>query len=158
MRDVHVGPVGVGLAVGTEPVACEPGERRSYARFLRTIDGGVTWQAIEPDIGRWGRLRAGASWPPEAVDSIAVLAGGMMAFAWEDPWLFEGPHCHLVLSVDVSWHRDEEPPRPREEMPPPLIGLAGTGDGGRSWQVISSWEGPRNIDLNRRHQLALEVH
>jgi len=42
-------------------------------------------------------------------------------------------------------------------MPPPLIGLARTGDCGYSWKVISTWEGPRNNDLNRRHQLSLEV-
>jgi hypothetical protein len=42
-------------------------------------------------------------------------------------------------------------------MPPPLIGLALTGDGGHSWKVIGSWQGPRDIDLNCRHQLALEV-
>jgi hypothetical protein len=238
MTDVQVGPEGVGLAVGTEPVRREkPGERTSIARFLRTIDGGVTWQAIQPDIGRWGRMRAWPSWPPEAVDSIAVLAGGVMAFAWEDPWLWEGPHNHLVFSADggvhwryrriddccaqlvagpgplrafggrrglvmrsdsrsfrressrlenwsrptgylgeqfvlrfvqftsetegfclvVSFHRDEKPPRPREEMPPPLIGLARTADGGHSWKVIHTWEGPRNVDINQRHQLTLEV-
>ena len=237
MTDVQVGPEGVGLAVGTEPVRREkPGERTSIARFMRTIDAGVTWQAIQPEIGLWERMRAWPSWPPEAVDSIAVLAGGVMAFAWEDPWLFEGPHCH-VLSVDggvgwhyrrmpdgctelatgpgplrvfggrrglvvrsdsgsfrreasrlenwsrpsgywgdqiplrlvqftsetegfslvVSWHRAEEPPRPREEMPPPLIGLARTGDGGHSWKVIHTWEGPRNVDINQRHQLTLEI-
>jgi len=235
--DVHVGPEGVGLAVGTEPVRREkPGERTSIARFMRTIDAGVTWQAIQPEIGRWERMRAWPSWPPEAVDSIAVLAGAMMAFAWEDPWIFDDPDSHLVFSVDggahwryrrmpkgcaglasgpgplrvfggrrglvvrsdagsfrretsvlenwsrpgywgdqiplrfvqftsvteglclvVSWHRDEEPPRPRKEMPPPLIGLARTGDGGHSWKVISIWEGPQNTDLNRRHQLALEI-
>lgn len=238
MSDVHIGPEGVGLAAGTEPVRGEtPGERTSIARFLRTIDAGATWQAIQPEIGRWERMRAWPSWPPEAIDSIAVLAGEVMAFAWEDPWLYDGPHCHLALSVDggvgwryrrmpdgcaelasgpgalrvfggrrglvvrsdsgsfrhetsrledwsrpsgyrggqiplrfvqftsetegtslvVSWHKEEEPPRPREEMPPPLIGLAITGDGGHSWKVISSWEGPRDVDLNSRHQLALEV-
>jgi hypothetical protein len=232
--DVHIGPEGVGLAVGTEPVRGERGERSSNARFLRTIDAGVTWHAIQPDIGRWGRMRAWPSWPPEAVDSIAVLAGGVMAFAWEDPWLYEGPHCHIALSGDggarwryarlpdgcnalacgpgplrvfsggrvavrsdlgsfrretsrldwnrppgygdhplpvrlpqftseaeglaivVSWPR-EEPPRTREELPPPVVGLARSGDGGRRWRVVSTWEGPRFTDLNRRHQLALEV-
>jgi len=61
------------------------------------------------------------------------------------------------LCLVVSWPRDEKPPRPEEEMPPPLIGLARTGDGGYSWKVISTWEGPRNNDLNRRHQLALKI-
>ena len=230
---VHIGSDGFGLAAGCEPI---PGgsSRDSTARFWRTGDGGATWQAIEPDIGRWGRLRAGASWPPGQVDSIAVLAGGLLAFAWDDPWLFDGPHCHIVLSADagarwryarlpdgcnelacgpgplrvfsggrvvtrtgsgslrretigldwnrppgyrpgplpvrlvqftseskgfalvVSWPRDE-PPKTPEQLPPPLVGLAHTRDGGRRWNVVTTWEGPRSTDLNRRHELALDV-
>jgi hypothetical protein len=233
MSHVHIGADGIGLAAGCESVRGDEW-RSSTARFWRTGDGGVTWQAIEPDIGFWGRLRAWPSWPPEEVDSVAVLAGGVVAFAWEDPWLYEGPHCHIVLSADVgarwryvrlpdgcnalacgpgplrvfgsgrievrsgsgafrreavqldwnlppgysegnlpprsvqftseseglglvvSWPR-EKPPRPPEELPPPLVGLARTEDGGRLWRVVSTWEGPRFTDLNRRHQLTLDL-
>jgi hypothetical protein len=176
------------------------------------------------------------SWPPEAVHSIAVLTGGVMAFAWEDPWLFEGPHCHIALSDDggtrwryarlpdgccelvcgpgpvrifggagvfavrsgstsfgretsrldwnrppgyrdhplpirlprftseaegfaivVTWPQEEPPPRPREELPPPLVALVRSENGGLRWRVVSTWEGPRSDDFNRRHQVALEV-
>ena len=233
LSHVHVGSDGAGLAAGSEPVS-GPGQRTSIARFWRTRDGGATWQPTEPDIGRWGRLRAWPSWPPEAVDSIAVLSGGLLAFAWDDPWIYEGPHSHLVHSEDggshwrytrlpdgcidlaqglgplrvfggarvversssgalrreatdlawilppeywqtprplrsvqfiseaegyalvASWPR-EVPGKKAEDLPPPLIGFARTEDGGRRWKVVGSWEGPRSVDLNERHELALEV-
>ena len=233
MSDVHIGVDGIGLAAGCEPVA-NGGGRSSIARFWLTRDGGASWQAIQPDIGFLGRLRAWPSWPPEEVDSVEVLAGGLMAFAWEDPWLHEGPKSHIALSADggdrwryvrlrigynalacgpgplrilgggritewsgarsfrresirlewdlppgywndpvplrfvrftseadglalvVSWPRDD-PPRTPEELPPPLVGLARSHDGGRRWKVVSTWEGPRSTDLNRRHEITLVV-
>lgn len=98
--DVHIGPDGFGFAAGWEPTGGHGSDPRDRAKFWRTRDGGATWEPIHPDIGWWGRLRAFGSWPPERVDSVSVLAGGMVAFAWEDPWLFDGPHCHLALSPD----------------------------------------------------------
>lgn len=104
ISDIHVGADGLGFAAGSEP-SHGKGQRDSTARFLRTRDAGDTWERIDPDIGFWGRFRAGASWPPEEVDSIAVRSGGLLAFTWEDPWLYEGPHCHIALSADAgsSW-------------------------------------------------------
>lgn len=230
---VCFGADGIGLAVGSEPVSGKD-RRDSIARFWLTRDGGLTWQSIQPNIGFWGRLRAGASWPPEEVESVTVLTDGRVAFAWEDPWLHEGPHCHIVLSADegarwryarlpdgcnwlasgpgplrifgagrmasrsdsksfrsgtygllwnlppgywendlpprfpqftseaegfalaASWPRDDPPRRP-EELPPPLVGLLRSQDGGRVWKAVSTWEGPRSTDLNRRHELVLNV-
>ncbi|MGH9867939.1 MAG: hypothetical protein ACREAA_07240 [Candidatus Polarisedimenticolia bacterium] len=234
LTHVHIGANGIGLAAGHEP-ARGPGGRSSSARFLGTRDGGARWQPIQPDIGLWGRLRAGASWPPEGVDSVIVQADGLVAFAWEDPWLFDGPKCHAALSTDagshwryvrlrdgcswlvcgpgplrisgagrmavrsgsgsfrletlhvdwklppgywqlplpvrlmhftseteglalvVSWPRDDSL-RPGEDVPPPLVGLARSQDGGRHWKVVNTWEGPRSVDLNRRHELTLDVN
>lgn len=233
LTHVDIGADGIGLAAGCGPVR-GAGDRSSSARFLGTRDGGATWQPIQPDIGLWGRLRAGASWPPQEVDSVIVLACGLAAFAWEDPWLFDGPHCHIALSTDaglrwryarlpdgcswlvrgpgplrvsgagrmavwsdsrsfrretlhldwrlpqayrqpplpirlmrftsekeafglvVSWPRDDSR-RPGENLPPPLVGVAHSEDGGLHWNVMSTWEGPP-IDLNVRHVLSLDVH
>ena len=60
------------------------------------------------------------------------------------------------LALVVSWPRDD-PPRTPEELPPPLVGLARSEDGGRLWKVVSTWEGPRSTDLNRRHEITLDV-
>ena len=234
LTHVHLGAGGIGFAAACEPVRGAPG-RSSNARFLGTRDGGATWQPIQPDIGLWGRLRARASWPPEEVDSVIVMPDGLVAFAWEDPWLYDGPHCHLVLSTEagsrwrytrlpdgcswlvcgpgplrvsgagrmavrsnagsfrretlhvdwklppdywqlplpvrlmrftseteafalvVSWPRDETR-RPGKDVPPPLIGVARSVDGGLQWKVVHTWEGPESIDLNSRHVLTLDVH
>jgi hypothetical protein len=229
---VHIGAEGIGIAAGREPVLGDR-SRDSTAKYWLTRDGGVSWQAVQPDIGIWGRLRAGFSWPPEYIDSVVVLAGGLVALVWEDPWIFEGPHNHIVLSADegaswryarlrdgywpacgpeplrifgagrvavrsesgsfrreivrldwklppgywddpvplrfpqftseaegfalvVSWPRDV-PLRSPEELGPPLVGLARCQDGGRLWKVVSTWEGPRSTDLNRRHEITLDV-
>jgi len=99
LSHVQAGPEEIGLAAGQEPVV-GVNNRSSTARFWRTGDGGGTWNLIEPNIGRWGRMRAWPSWPPEAVDSVVVLAGDWMAFAWDDPWLYDGPNSHMVFSAD----------------------------------------------------------
>ena len=231
---VHVGPDRAGLAAGCES-GLRLGDPKAPARFWRTGDG-VTWDEIAPDIGRWGRMRAWPSWPPEEVDTLAVLNGGLLAFAWEDPWLHENPHSHLVLwrdgeprwryvrlpdgcselatgpgplrvfgpgrvvvrsasgsfrresikadwsapsgyysspspwpgrliqftsesegfAIRVMWPRDD-PPRTPQQLPPPLVGLTHTQDGGRRWEVMTTWEGPRAENFNRRHEVTLEV-
>lgn len=234
LSHVFIGAGGVGFAAGSEPTGAARG-RTSNARFWRTRDAGATWEAMNPDIGFWDRLRAWPSWPPESVDAVAVLAGGLFAFAWEDPWIYDNPHTHIAISTDggsrwrcrrlpvattglaqgpgplrvfggprivqwsgsrlirgdstrfewqlppgywsspvplrsvqftsetdgyalvVSWPRDHHQ-RPAEELPPPLVGLASTRDGGRIWRMVNMWEGPRSVDLNRRHELALDVH
>jgi hypothetical protein len=234
LTEAHVAADGIGLAAGFEPVPRDESGCDSIARFWRTRDGGATWQSIHPTIGFWSRLRAFGGWPPQEVDSIAVQPGGLMAFAWEDPWLHDGPNNHIVFSTDggdrwrygrldhwltelargpgplrvlgaksavrfggalrgekseldwsrpathwregiplrsarfisdtdayaivVSFPRDENPPRPREQMPPPLVGLAQSRDGGRRWTMVKTWEGPRNIDINERHVITLDVN
>ena len=234
LKEVHVAADGLGLAAGREPVERDESGGDSIARFWRTRDAGASWQPIRPTIGFWSRVRAFGGWPPQDVDSIAVQPGGLMAFAWEDPWLHDGANNHIVLSIDggdtwrygrlghwstelakgpgplrafgmksaerfggalrgekseidwarppthgneglpfrsarfisdtdgfsvvVSFPRDENPPRRREEMPPPLVGLARTRDGGRHWTVVKTWEGPRDIDINERHVITLDVH
>lgn len=236
LTHVQIGPGGNGLAAASETARGDLGHR-STAKLWLTRDGGASWQSIQPpDIGFWGRLRAGSGWPPEEIDSVTVLAGGVLAFAWEDPWLHENSHCHLLLSADggvawrysrlpdgcvnlawgpgplrvfglgqvavwsgsgsfrreptrldwgvppgyfgsggiyprpfaqfrseteglalvVRWPKDDPPRRP-EELPPPLVGLARTRDGGRLWKIEQIWEGPRAADLNRRHVFTLDL-
>src|SRR5262245_33755938 len=47
MTDVHIGPDGVGLGAGREPVRGD--NRRDWiARFWLTWDGGATWQPVHP--------------------------------------------------------------------------------------------------------------
>jgi hypothetical protein len=101
VEHLAVGPEGLGLAAGSESVASKNArEEKSLARFLRTRDGGRSWEPLEPALSALGRIRAGSGWPPEKVDSAAARPGGTLAFAWEDPWLYDAPHSHLAVSPD----------------------------------------------------------
>lgn len=101
--EIALGTDGVGLACTTE--ATDDPDRPRNARLFLTRDGGRTWARVDPRLPMIGRLRAGAGWPPEAIESLAVQPGGLLAFAWEDPWLFDGARTHLVASDDggASW-------------------------------------------------------
>ena len=94
-------PEGVGLAVGSEPTRTkDAAERKSCARFLRTRDRGRAWEPLRPAPPALGRIRAASGWPPEKVDSVAAPPGGTLAFAWEDPWIFDAHRSHLAVSRD----------------------------------------------------------
>ena len=100
VEHLAVGPEGVGLAVGSEPAPSQDREQKSLARFLRTRDGGRSWEPLEPALSTLGRIRAGSGWPPEKIDCVAARPDGLLAFAWEDPWLYDAPHSHLAVSPD----------------------------------------------------------
>lgn len=102
-NDVVFGEDGLGLAASSEPTG-DPERPRNALLFL-TRDGGASWTRVDPRLPVFGRLRAGAGWPPEAIESLAVQPNGLLALAWEDPWLFEGPEAHLVASSDggATW-------------------------------------------------------
>jgi hypothetical protein len=98
-----VGPGGLGAAAATEPV--EGDERRGLARFFRTEDAGRSWTELGPRLSPLSRLAARGGWPPERVEEAASQEGRLLAFAWTDPWLFDGAASHLLVSHDVgrSW-------------------------------------------------------
>ncbi len=99
VEHLAVGPEGVGLAVGSEATLSKD-ERKSPARFLRTRDGGRSWEPLHPALPALGRIRAASAWPPEKVDSVAAPPNGTLAFAWEDPWIYDAPRSHLAVSAD----------------------------------------------------------
>jgi hypothetical protein len=98
VEHLAVGPAGVGLAVGSERT--ESKDAKELARFLRTRDGGRSWEPLQPALSALERIRAASGWPPEKVDSVAARPDGVLAFAWEDPWIFDDPHSHLMVSPD----------------------------------------------------------
>src|SRR5258708_1451806 len=81
------------------------------ASLFITHDGGRHWQKLEleenAELQRVIR-RTAASWPIERFASLVLLTSCGIALAWEDPWIMDGSHSHVVCS-DVRgeswWYR-----------------------------------------------------
>lgn len=96
---VTVLPCGFGVAVGHQTMA---GAKR-LANLFVTTDRGRHW--YERETMRWLSLQRNDAAPIERFASLAVYSPSVVAIAWEDPWLFDGPQSHVITSRDAgeSW-------------------------------------------------------
>ena len=80
----------------------------SSACLFVTNHAGFSWKRLDvPGLSPRGLTQSEcSSWPPGRFESMLVLAPGTIIVSWEDPWLYDCPMSHLVLSHDSgkSWH------------------------------------------------------
>jgi hypothetical protein len=90
---------GFGVAVNHETT-----ERvKTVASIFVTMDGGQHWNQREAKP-RLPLLRR-RSWPVERFASAALTPLGVIALAWDDPWILDGSRSHVICSHDhgKSW-------------------------------------------------------
>jgi hypothetical protein len=100
---------GFGAVAGHEDNASTAAESpTSLACLFVTNDSGISWERLDaPELSPRGLAQSEcSSWPPGRFEAMLVPAPGQIILSWEDPWLFDCPMSHLVLSHDggKSWH------------------------------------------------------
>jgi hypothetical protein len=76
---------------------------KSMAGIFVTMDGGQHWNQREAKP-RLPLLRK-RSWPVERFASAALTSLGVIALAWDDPWILDASRSHVICSQDhgESW-------------------------------------------------------
>lgn len=92
-------PCGFGVAVDHQRMD----GTKAHAGVFVTIDGAEHWHKRDTKP-RLPILRT-SSWKVERFESLAVQTPGVVALAWEDPWIFEGSQSHIICTRDQgeSW-------------------------------------------------------